>query len=1128
MRKIKVMMCCFIGLPLLAQQDSGTILGTVRDAQDAVVTSAMVTVTNVDTGVAKSAPVTQAGQYTVPFLTPGVYSVSVEASGFKKTTKTGLRLRVADQLVIDMKLEVGAIAEQVTVEATSPLLESASVTLGQVIETRRIVDLPLNGRDPTSLASLAPGVTPSSAPLTAAQGGNIPSINGGNFSTSTVTVDGASDVNPRSTTYLLLYTPNVDAVAEFKVQTNSMSAEYGRTNGGGISIVTKSGTNQIHGSAYWFLRNSAVDANDFFSNRAGLPLGALRRNQAGVTAGGPVAIPKVYNGRDRTFFFVDYEAFRENVSAGTLLTVPTAAQRVGDFSQTFNAQGKLVQIFDPQNTIPSATPGGAAQRQPFPGNIIPQNRLDPVGVNMVKFYPLPVNNAITGNLPLNPSIPNRNNTFDIRLDQYAGPHHFFGRGTYQQPEIGQANYFQNIGNPTNPPLEQRRRQASIQDVYTISPSLIADFHYAVIYMYGHRTAWSDGYDITQLGFPANYRDGQEIRAIPVTSITGFTGIGNGAQNYSTQTSHALSGSVTKIFSNHRLKAGVDYQVFYNNQLQNSSAEGTLSLGTGFTQGPDPNQASSAAGNAMATFLLGYAGGTIINQPATAFRSSYEGLYVQDDIAVSRNLTVFAGLRWDIDQPRTERYDRMSVLNLGLPSPIASQVPSLNLVGQMQFRDGNNRPLTGTQWTNLGPRIGLAYRAPHDMVIRAGYGIFYGLSSADATLTTAFADGFSSTTSIVSSLNDLSAIETLSNPYPNGIHPPLTQGQLSPGLNIGQATNSALLSLSIPSYQQWNFTLERSLGHSVLLEAAYVGNKGSHVSVANIQLNALTAQQMALGAVTQQLVPNPFYGVITDPTSLLSLPTVARRQLLLPYPQYTSVSSEAPSLGSSIFHSMQARVEKRFSSGFSLLASYTLGKVLTNATGANIQDPNNLRAERSLANWDVSQRLVISGLFELPFGHGKSIGSQWNAATDAILGGWQFNAITSFQGGMPLGLTSTGAARPNRIHPVQQLSGSIASRVNQYFDTSAFAIPAAFTYGNAPATEPDVRGPGIDNTDLSLLKNFRVIKERVRAQLRFEGFNVFNRVQFANPGIQDGTTSFGVITAQQNQPRKLQIALKMIF
>ena len=1111
---------------LFAQQDSGTILGTVFDPQDSAVSGATVVIANVDTGVAKTTTTTSTGSYSVPFLVPGNYSVTATAPGFKKTVRTAIRLRVGDQLVIDVKLEVGAVSEAVTVSATAPLVDSATVTLGQVVESRRIVDLPLNGRDPTSLASLAPGVTPPAAPLTAAQGGTIPMIGGGNTLTSTVMVDGATDVNPRSTQYLLLYTPNVDAVEEFKVQTNSMSAEYGRTNGGVITMVTRSGTNQLHGTLYWFIRNSDVDANDFFSNRAGIPLASLKRNQAGLTLGGPAVIPKFYNGRDKTFFFLDYEAFRETDSSPTILTVPTALQRAGDFSQTFNTSGKLVQIYDPLNTVPNPNGvSGAVLRQPFPGNVIPTSRLDPVALNLEKYYPMPTNNSVSGNLPLSPSIQNLNDTFDLRLDQYVGEHHFFGRGTYQQPQIGSPNTFGNIGASSNPPLLQRRRQAAIQDVYAVSPTLVLNFQYSVSYMHGGRTAWSNGFNIEQLGFPANYAQGQEIKAIPVVSITGFTGIGNGAQNYSTQTAHLVGASATKTFSRHSFKAGLEYNVFYNNQLQDSAAEGTLGFANAFTQGPDPNTASTTAGNGMATFLLGYGSGSMVNQPASAFRSSYVGLYAQDDIKVTRNLTAFLGLRWDVDNPRTERYNRQSLLNLALPSPINGKIPGYNLTGQMTYPTGR---LTSTQYTNFGPRVGFAYKAPHNTVFRAGYGIFYGLTSDDATLTGAYADGYSATTSIISSLNGITPFETLSNPYPNGVNVPLSRSHLTPALDLGQATNSALLSLAVPQYQQWSFTIQKSLGSSVLLEAAYVGNKGSHVSISNINIDAIPAAEMtALGAAGQTLVPNPFYGIITDPTSSLSLPTVARKQLYLPYPQYLTVSSEAPSLGSSTYHSLQAKVEKRFSQGFTFLAAYTMSKEITNATSVGIEDATNLANERSLATWDVFQRLVISGIYELPFGKGKRFGNNWNRGLNAVLGGWQMNQITTFQGGFPLAMTATSGVRPNRIHPLATPSGSIASRVLQYFDTSAFALPAAFTYGNAPATEPDIRTPGIDNTDLSISKNFR-FRERVTTQLRFESFNTFNRVQFAGPGTQLGATSFGVITTQQNQPRKLQAAIKIIF
>ena len=1110
------------------QTTSGSIMGSVRDPQDAVVATARVTVTNAATGVSRALPVNGAGEYTVPFLEPGAYSVAAVAPGFKRTLREGLILHVNDRLVVDVHLELGAVTDSVTVSAASPLLESASISLGEVTEARQILDLPLNGRDAMTLAGLTPGVVPQDpAPGAAVQlGNNVPGINGVGYGMSTVTVDGAANSTPRGTSYMMVYSPNVDSVAEFKVITNSMSAEFGRTNGGTISMVTKSGTNTLHGTAYWFLRNKVLDANDFFSNAQGLALPALQRNQAGGTLGGPVYLPKTYNGRDRTFFFVDYEALREVYGIPASLTVPTALERTGDFSRSLNAAGKPVLMYDPLNTTKSST--GATVRVAFPGNVIPLARQDPVGRKLMAFYPLPINTSLTGNLPVNTPRRNHNDTVNFKLDQYLGAHHIFGRANYQNPFVGEPNEFGNVGNPTTAPLIQRRRSASMQEVYTISPTLIASANFAITYQYGSRKAWSEGFDVTQIGLPAYFRDAQQMRAIPTVSASGYTGVSMGGSNYSTQTVPALEGSLTKLFARHRIKTGAEYRAFYNNQLQNASLAGTFSFNQAFAQGPDPNTASTTAGNALATMLMGLpASGSITNQPATAFRSSYHAAYVQDDFSVSRRLTLFLGARWEVNSPRTERFDRQSVLNFAVPSPISAKVPSLDLKGAMEYRTGNTRRVTDPEWTNAGPRAGLAWRAPGQMVVRMAYGIFYGLSSADATLSSAFADGFSSTTSETTTLNDVDPFTTMANPYPSGIRPPATVGSMKPDLNIGQTTNSALLSLKSGQYQQWNFTLQKSIRDSLLLEAAYVGNKGSHVSVSYLQLNVLTAAELATGTYMQATVPNPFYGVITDPTSSLSKTTVARRQLYFPYPQYTTVSSEAQSLGGLTYHSFQGKVQKRFSRGIGFQAGYTIGKSLTNATGATIPDPNNLRAEKSVAPFDVSQRLVLSGMWALPVGRGKAVGGNWAAPVDLLLGGWQFNGIATFQKGLPLQLTSTGAVRPDRIRHVEQFSGPIQKRLNQYFDTGAFAIAQTFAYGNAPPSEPDVRGPGTNNLDLSLLKSFH-LSEKLTAQFRFEGFNVANRVKFSNPGTQAGSNAFGVITAQQNQPRKLQAAVKLIF
>ncbi|WP_031500308.1 TonB-dependent receptor [Bryobacter aggregatus] len=1111
----------------VAQTASGVILGTVRDTQDAPVPGATVTVTNTGTNITRNFTTDSKGNYTFPFLVPGLYSVSAEAQGFRRANRTSIRLSVEDNLNVDFKLELGSVSEQITVDGQATLLDTSTNTLGQVIESKRIVDLPLNGRDPLSLATLVPGVVPvPRGPAPIHLGGSIPGMNGAGNGTSEVLLDGATDTVPRNRSFLLIHTPNADSVEEFKVQTNAMSAEFGRSNGGVISFITKSGGNTPHGTVYWFLRNSEFDANDFFQNRNRIPLGNLRRNQAGFTLGGPILIPKIYNGRNRTFFFTDYEAFRESALAPTTFTVPTALERTGDFSQTLNSAGNRILIYDPLT---------GSTRTPFAGNVIPSNRISPVANKLLSLYPLPNNDRVNGNLVLSSSRVNTTDTFDTRIDHNFTPaHRIMGRVSIQNPRTGEPNYFQNAGNPSNPPLIQRRRSGTVQYTGTLSPTLIFNVHYGLSHMYGTRVAWSDGLDITTLGFSPSFRDGQQVHALPVISASGYAGLGNGAQNYSTQTAHTMLASGTKIRGAHTLKFGFDYRAIYNNQLQNNLAEGSLSFGTNFTQGPNPNQASTTAGNGIATMLLGYPSGSIRTQPATAYRGSYQGLYVQDDWRATKKLSLNVGLRWEVNHPRTERYDRISIFDGSLPSPIATKVPSLpNLKGQMLFRGPDNRPVDKTDLNNFGPRFGLAYQLFSKTTIRTGYGIFFGLPPTDASLSGTYADGFTSNTSIISTIDGITPIVNLANPFPNGINQPQPKSTFGPDLFLGQSVNSLILSFATPYIQQWNFSLQQMVGNSLLLEAAYAGSKGNKLGLPALNVNSLTAAQTALGTANQQLVPNPFYGTITDPTSSLSLPTIQAGQLLRPFPQYQSVIADFPSLGNSQYHSLQLKLEKRLSKGYTLLVGFTAAKSINDSSQdmygpvSGIQDPTNLRMERSLDPQDVSKRLVLSGVWDLPVGRGRHFGTSWSKPMDALLGGWQFNTIASFQSGLPLVMTSTGAARPNRIATGTAPSGPIQKNLDRAFDTSAFAVPAAFTFGNSSRTAPDMRTHGIANYDLSLFKTWK-LRESLKAQFRMEAFNAFNRVQFGPPGTQAGTTSFGVITSQFNIPRQLQLALKIIF
>lgn len=1132
--------CLFLSLaapaPLLrAQGNSATVQGVVTDSSGAVIPDATVSIQALATNVSKVSKTNAEGVYVIPFLAPGQYTLLAEKQGFASTKQSDILLQVGDKMTLDLRLEIGTTSTQVEVNDAPPLVNTNSPSLGQVIENRRIIELPLNGREPFSLAALAPGVVPPPPGGFVHQGGAVPSINGASNFTSEVTLDGVPNTTPRNAgpNNFLIYTPSVDAVSEFKVETNSLSAEYGRFNGGVISVVMKSGTNDLHGTAYEFLRNSAFDANSWFNNRAGIALGSLRRNQFGFTLGGPVVLPKIYDGHNRTFFFVDYEGFREVQLAPSTFTVPTARERAGDFSQTLNSAGRLMTIYDPSTL---RVENGKQVRSPFPGNVIPVDRQSPVSLALAKYYPLPTNNRLVGNLDASAGRRNTNDTGDARLDHnFSERHRLFGRYSIQYPFVGEPNYWNNIGNSTNPPLVQKRHAFTLQDTFTLSPTLILNINYGLTRMFGARTAWSEGFDVTSIGFASNLRDAQQVRAIPPISISNYSGIANGNQNYSTQLNHTVLGSLTKVAGKHTIKAGVDFRTYFINQLQNPQASSPLSFSTNFTQGPDPFQASSTAGNGFATFLLGIPSGSISIQPAIASKSAYNAYYVQDDWRVSSKLTLNLGLRYDINFPRLERYDRVSIFDLNAASPIAGKVPGYpNLKGAMTYADSGNRAYTNTDLNNWGPRVGFAYQVLPKTTLRGGYGIFYGLPPTDASGPTGgFVDGFTGQTSIVTSLDGVTPIVGIANPYPNGINAPASRDRLTASTQLGQAVRSVDIGQATPYFQNWNFSVQQSTGANLLFEVAYAANKGTRLPFSAIDLNALSAAQFGLGAVNNQLVDNPFYGIITDPTSGLSARQVSRGQLIRPFPQYTSMTAVFPTIGSSIYHSLQARVEKRFSHGFTMLGSFTAGKLIDDNSQAasgpttGVQDQTNLRAERSLDPQDVSKRLVISGVWEVPVGRGKALGNGMAKWADFVIGGWQMNGIASFQTGLPLAMSSIGVARPNRVAPAQDVSGPVQERLTRYFDTSAYAVPAAFTYGNSSRTAPDLRSPGIANYDMSLFKNFAIV-ERLRAQFRFETFNTFNRTQFSAPGTQAGTTSFGVITSQQNTPRQLQLALKLIF
>ncbi|MBL8179914.1 MAG: carboxypeptidase regulatory-like domain-containing protein [Bryobacterales bacterium] len=1132
-----------------AQTITASLEGIVSDPTAAVIVGAKVRVVSAATNAVTALETDTNGRFLAPSLPPGSYQVIVEASGFKKAERTGIALQVNQAARLEIQLELGAATETVSVNSTAPLLEASSAALGQVVSNQSIVNLPLNQRNPFALVFLVPGVV-----------GNVGfnfnnaniSINGGRPGSNEILADGIPSapplVNPIQGYSVF---PSVDAVQEFKVQTNSYSAEFGRSGGGVINLVFKSGTNQLHGSVFEFLRNSKLDANDFFANSRGVPLPSFKRNQFGASAGGPVYLGKWYDGRNRTFFHFTYEGLRQGQLQNQLTTVPTSLQWAGDFSQTRNAAAQQVVIYDPATTTPSGT---AFLRQPFPGNIMPAGRMDPVGAAVARFYPLPNGagdaNSGTNNFAASGKSVVNINQFDVKGDEILNDYHrLFFRYSRRRLSPAPPDYFPSDiliaqGGSFQP---QHYNNAAFDYTWSAAPTTLLNFRYGL-----GRTAFfyrprSDGFDPTQLGFPAYIAANSDRIMFPGFASQGYVNLGNGgAGDFSNAAfeTHIAGASATKVLTSHTLKFGYEARMLRVNTLQAGASTGNYSFTRAFTQGPNPNQASAIAGDGVASLLTGLGTGAFTQKfKDVATTSSYHGMYFADDYKVTRRLTLNLGLRYELQVPRTERYNRLNVFNPFVTSPLAGPSGLAALTGGLQFAalEGRSRRQYETERTNLAPRFGFAYELNRATVLRGGYGLFFApsLRSAAGTVSNT---GYRSDSSYLAALDGVTPTTYLRNPFPNGFTP-VSGSSLGLLTGIGSPLNAELLGdNTVPYSQNWNLNIQRQLPGNLLVEAAYVGSRGLHLNQSgegDYNLNQLTPDTLALGTQLQQQLRNPFLGLIT--TGPLATANVPRSVLLRPYPQYVSVTGQYLTGASSVYHSFQMKVERRFAQGFSILASLTAAKLIDDhamisnvGRDSNMQNIYNRAAERGVSPQDVSRALVVSSVYELPIGRGRRIGANWNRLTDALLGRWQINGILTLQTGQPLTITTQNTSnaggsvlRPNNNGSSAKLDGPIRQRLNRYFNTAVFSQPAPFTFGNTGRTLPDVRAQGSRNLDFSLFKEFAVT-ERVRMQFRAESFNFANFVQFGFPNQVLSSGQIGVISATANSPRQIQFGLKLLF
>ena len=1132
---------------------TASVEGLVVDPSGGVVPNAKVTAVNTSTNLDVKTTTAADGRYSFPSLPPGgPYKISVEATGFSTENRTGITLEVNQVARIDFKLRVGAASETVEVTGAAPLVESTTASMGQVISSDRIVNLPLNQRNAYQLVFLAPGVE---GDVNFTYNSPNFSINGGRPGSTDILVDGIPSSPPLANPIEgIAVFPNVDAVQEFKVQTNMYSAEFGRSGSGIINLIYKSGTNQLRGSAYEFLRNSDLDSNNFFANRGGTPLPNFKRNQFGFSLGGPVEIPKVYKGKDKTFFFVDYEGLRQGSATTLQTTVPTPAQRTGVFSKTFNASGQPVIIYDPSTTVAQGT---GYVRTPFPGNIIPSARIDPVAKNVVNYYPLPNQPGLpfsgVNNYYVATTTVENTNSMDVKVDENLRDRsRFFVRysrlGLTQPAPMELPSAIRVAQNaPDN--QAQTNNSAAIDYTLTLSPTDLLEFRYGFARIKLNYTSISLGFNPTQLGLPSSIPANADHLVFPGFAAANYYSLGNpqqGDTRFPGFDSHILAIENTHIFGAHTLRFGWEGRLLRSNDTESGSSTGNFSFGAGLTQGPNPNAASTIAGNSIATLLLGGGSGSmLIDSKDGATQSRYYGAFVQDDWKLSRKLTLNVGLRYDLDIPRTERYNRMETFDTSIRSPLAAQTGISWMTGGTVFVgvNGANRRQFNPQYTNFDPRFGFAYQADANTVIRGGFGIFFApsLRVANATIGN---EGFSASTDFNSNPNGLTQTGFLSNPFPNGFNKPVgnSQGLLT---GIGSTFENPLTGdNTVPYMENWDFDIQRQLPGGVLIDVAYVGSRGVHLNKSGenqLNLDQLTPAAMALGSKLQQSVANPFYGIIT--TGPESSATIPYYYLVSPFPQFTGVQASYPTGGYSSYNSFQLKVEKRMSHGLTALVSFTGQKSIDDFSqisnvgnqAGGIQNIYDDQQQRGVSSNDRSRRLVISGTYEMPFGRGKAIGKNWNRAIDSLIGEWQVNGIYTYQTGFPIAVTAAGnctgcniqTLRPNNNGHTAFLSGPVSQRLNGYFNTSVFSQPVAFTFGNTGRTLPDVRTPSSENIDFSLFKTFDPI-EHLRIEFRAEAYNLLNQVVFGGPGTGINSNAFGVISSQSNSPRTIQFGLKLLF
>ena len=1121
-----------------AQTSTSNLTGLISDPAGAAIPGARLRLENAATRETRETTTGGEGRFTFSQILPGVYSLQAEATGFKGYMQSNIILVSGQSGAANIAMQIGELSQRVEVGAAGVQLDTQTANQAVTLEREMVLALPTNLRNPFTLVHATAGVT---APATgisqsvADQNQDRFGLNGGRSTTTGVLLDGVN-VSAGNSWNGLLISPAIDSVAEVQVIRNAYDAQYGRSGGGIVSIVTKGGSADFHGTGFDFLRNSVVDANSWSNNRAGLARPIFQRNQFGGNFAGPIWRAK------KLYFFGGYEGLRQGAPSTAISSMPTAIERAGDFSQTFNSNGTLSAIFNPFTT--RANPSGAGfVRDAFPGNRIPVSLMDPVGVKTVALYP-----ATTG--PGDPITRTRNysaigkgstisDRSDIRLDwARSEKHSMYGRLSKAWRQAGRPapNVFPNLtgtGNISGNP----RYQVSLGNTFVPNPTWVINVMAAIGSWTERQSSPFAGRDGTELGLPASFVNTLDVKTLPQITMENYSNMFYSRDLNNISRVANIQVNATKEMGAHSFKMGFTRDAAMLTGGGIFSAD--FSFSRGMTSGPIAQQNSTTSGNAVASLLLGTGSGGDVRKPALgAVTRLYYGWYFQDTWRISRRMTINPGIRYEMHRPATERYNRFSYFDYAAENPLA-KLTGLPLKGGLRFTDANQRFSWDPVNNNFAPRLGISYKITEKLVIRTGYGIFFPTQTGTGDLT-----GYSSTTPWTSSQggDNINPQDLYRNPYPNGLIPAVgnTGGLLT---NIGRGAGGYDRNHPNGYMQNYSADFQYDLGLGTVVEFGYAGHQGRKlVNGVSINDNQLPTQLLSMGAALDTRVANPFFGLITGGN--LATAQLPRHRLLRPFPAFDTVTRNGQtSGGSSSYNAMLLKISKQFNRGLMLMTSYQWSKCIDNigetepspgGAADGFRDSTNFRIERSLSAHDLPHSLVTAIVYRLPFGRGRQFGSGMNRFADIFAGGWQLSSIVRFSSGLPVRLTAPstisqygfGTQYPNVTRGADV---AVSARTpERWFNTAAFSAPALYTIGNSPRRLNELRAAHQKNADVSVAKDFKVY-DRVTIQFRAEAFNLTNTPQFSWPDTAFGSTTFGVVSGTMNiGPRNVQFGLKVDF